>query len=48
MLVVKLGQDSRDRGAKVIATTFTDIDFDVDSGPLFQTPEETVHPGGFR
>jgi len=48
MLVVKLGQDSRDRGAKVIATTFTDIDFDVDSGPLFQTPEETVHPGGRR
>jgi methylmalonyl-CoA mutase len=48
ILVVKLGQDSHDRGAKVIATAFTDIDFDVDSGPLFQTPEETAHPGGRR
>ncbi len=40
MLVVKLGQDGHDRGAKVIATAFADIGFDVDVGPLFQTPEE--------
>jgi methylmalonyl-CoA mutase len=40
MLVVKLGQDGHDRGAKVIATAFADIGFDVDIGPLFQTPEE--------
>src|SRR5262249_42404992 len=39
MLVVKLGQDGHDRGAKVIATAFADIGFDVDVGPLFQTPE---------
>jgi methylmalonyl-CoA mutase len=38
--VVKLGQDGHDRGAKVIATAFADIGFDVDIGPLFQTPEE--------
>ncbi len=42
MLVVKLGQDGHDRGAKVIATAFADIGFDVDIGPLFQTPEEAV------
>jgi methylmalonyl-CoA mutase C-terminal domain len=36
--VVKLGQDGHDRGAKVIATAFADIGFDVDIGPLFQTP----------
>ena len=42
MLVVKLGQDGHDRGAKVIATAFADIGFDVDSGPLFQTPEEAA------
>jgi methylmalonyl-CoA mutase len=40
MLVVKMGQDGHDRGAKVIATAFADIGFDVDVGPLFQTPEE--------
>ncbi len=40
MLVVKLGQDGHDRGAKVIATAFADIGFDVDIGPLFQTPDE--------
>jgi methylmalonyl-CoA mutase len=40
MLVVKLGQDGHDRGAKIIATAFADIGFDVDIGPLFQTPEE--------
>jgi len=42
MLVSKLGQDGHDRGAKVIATAFADIGFDVDIGPLFQTPEEAV------
>jgi methylmalonyl-CoA mutase len=42
MLVCKLGQDGHDRGAKVIATAFADIGFDVDIGPLFQTPEEVV------
>jgi methylmalonyl-CoA mutase len=42
MLVCKLGQDGHDRGAKVIATGFADIGFDVDIGPLFQTPEEAV------
>ena len=42
MLVVKMGQDGHDRGAKVIATAFADIGFDVDVGPLFQTPEEAV------
>ncbi len=39
---VKLGQDGHDRGAKVIATAFADIGFDVDIGPLFQTPEEAA------
>jgi len=42
MLVVKMGQDGHDRGAKVIATAFADIGFDVDVGPLFQTPSEAV------
>jgi methylmalonyl-CoA mutase len=42
MLVVKLGQDGHDRGAKVIATAFADLGFDVDVGPLFQTPEEAA------
>ena len=42
ILVVKLGQDGHDRGAKVIATAFADIGFDVDIGPLFQTPEEAT------
>jgi methylmalonyl-CoA mutase len=42
MLVVKLGQDGHDRGAKVIATAFADIGFDVDIGPLFQTSEEAA------
>ncbi len=42
LLVAKLGQDGHDRGAKVIATAFADIGFDVDIGPLFQTPEEAV------
>ncbi|MEM6619966.1 MAG: cobalamin-dependent protein, partial [Pseudomonadota bacterium] len=40
--VVKMGQDGHDRGAKVIATAFADIGFDVDVGPLFQTPEEAA------
>ena len=42
MLVVKMGQDGHDRGAKVIATAFADIGFDVDVGPLFQTPTEAA------
>jgi methylmalonyl-CoA mutase len=42
MLVVKMGQDGHDRGAKVIATAFADIGFDVDVGPLFQSPEEAA------
>ncbi len=42
MMVVKMGQDGHDRGAKVIATAFADLGFDVDMGPLFQTPEEAA------
>ncbi|HEY9844160.1 MAG TPA: methylmalonyl-CoA mutase family protein, partial [Candidatus Obscuribacterales bacterium] len=42
ILVAKLGQDGHDRGAKVIATAFADLGFDVDVGPLFQTPAETA------
>jgi len=42
MLVVKMGQDGHDRGAKVIATAFADIGFDMDIGPLFQTPDEAA------
>jgi methylmalonyl-CoA mutase len=42
LLVAKMGQDGHDRGANVIASAFTDMGFDVVSGPLFQTPEETV------
>ena len=42
LLVAKMGQDGHDRGAKVIATGFADMGFDVDVGPLFQTPEETA------
>lgn len=42
ILVAKMGQDGHDRGAKVIATAFADLGFDVDIGPLFQTPEETA------
>jgi len=42
ILVAKLGQDGHDRGAKVIATSFADLGFDVDIGPLFQTPEEAA------
>jgi methylmalonyl-CoA mutase len=40
VLLAKLGQDGHDRGAKVVATAFADLGFDVDIGPLFQTPEE--------
>jgi len=40
--VAKLGQDGHDRGAKVIATAFADVGFDIDVGPLFQTPEEAA------
>ena len=42
ILVAKMGQDGHDRGAKIIATAFADIGFDVDMGPLFQTPEEVA------
>ena len=42
LLVAKMGQDGHDRGANVIASAFSDMGFDVISGPLFQTPEETV------
>ncbi|EHQ08638.1 methylmalonyl-CoA mutase [Leptonema illini] len=42
ILVAKMGQDGHDRGAKVVATSFADIGFDVDVGPLFQTPEEVA------
>ena len=42
ILVAKMGQDGHDRGAKVIATAFADLGFDVDIGPLFQTPEEVA------
>ena len=42
LLVAKMGQDGHDRGANVIASAFGDMGFDVHSGPLFQTPEETV------
>lgn len=42
ILVAKMGQDGHDRGAKVVATAYADMGFDVDVGPLFQTPEETA------
>ena len=42
MMIAKLGQDGHDRGAKVVATAFADLGFDVDIGPLFQTPEEAA------
>jgi methylmalonyl-CoA mutase len=42
ILVAKMGQDGHDRGQKVIATAFADLGFDVDIGPLFQTPAETA------
>ena len=42
IMVAKMGQDGHDRGAKVVATSFADIGFDVDVGPLFQTPEEVA------
>jgi len=42
ILVAKIGQDGHDRGAKIIATSFADLGFDVDLGPLFQTPEEVA------
>ena len=42
IMVAKLGQDGHDRGAKVVATGYADIGFDVDIGPLFQTPEEAA------
>lgn len=42
ILIAKMGQDGHDRGAKIIATSFADLGFDVDMGPLFQTPAETA------
>ena len=42
IMIAKMGQDGHDRGAKVVATGYADIGFDVDIGPLFQTPEETA------
>ena len=42
ILVAKMGQDGHDRGAKIIATAFADLGFDVDIGPLFQTPDEVA------
>jgi methylmalonyl-CoA mutase len=42
ILIAKMGQDGHDRGAKVIATAYADLGFDVDIGPLFQQPEETA------
>ena len=42
ILVAKMGQDGHDRGQKVIASAFADLGFDVDIGPLFQTPEEAA------
>ena len=42
ILIAKMGQDGHDRGAKVVATAYADMGFDVDMGPLFQTPEETA------
>lgn len=42
IMVAKMGQDGHDRGAKVVATSFADMGFDVDMGPLFQTPEEVA------
>jgi methylmalonyl-CoA mutase len=42
ILIAKMGQDGHDRGQKVIASAFADLGFDVDIGPLFQTPEETA------
>ena len=45
IMIAKMGQDGHDRGAKVIATSFADLGFDVDMGPLFQTPEEAAMQG---
>lgn len=42
LLVAKMGQDGHDRGAKIVATAFADMGFDVDVGPLFQTPDEVA------
>jgi len=42
IMIAKMGQDGHDRGAKVIATSFADLGFDVDIGPLFQTPKEVA------
>ena len=43
IMIAKMGQDGHDRGAKIVATAFADLGFDVDIGPLFQTPEEVAN-----
>ena len=43
IMIAKMGQDGHDRGAKIVATAFADLGFDVDIGPLFQTPEEAAN-----
>jgi methylmalonyl-CoA mutase len=48
ILIAKMGQDGHDRGAKVVATAYADLGFDVDIGPLFQSPEEAARDGGRR
>ena len=42
IMIAKMGQDGHDRGAKVVATGYADVGFDVDIGPLFQTPKEAA------
>ncbi len=42
IMIAKMGQDGHDRGAKVVATGYADVGFDVDIGPLFQTPQEAA------
>ena len=46
ILIAKMGQDGHDRGAKVVASSYADLGFDVDIGPLFQTPAETAATSG--
>jgi methylmalonyl-CoA mutase len=48
IMIAKLGQDGHDRGAKVVASAFADLGFDIDIGPLFQTPEEAARRGRER
>ena len=46
IMIAKMGQDGHDRGAKVVATGYADVGFDVDIGPLFQTPQEYSQASG--